>query len=209
MFIDLQQVPEGNCCHQCPVNYSHICSLISNRYLKEIVVKDVQTGEVWHCLCDKWLSITKGSGIVKDIVAVEETTHAKKRLYHFKQTSSREFRSEHIWISVFTKPPNSNFTRVQRLTCAFAILMATMLTNIMFHGIPVDDPEYQLDYGEFSFSLVDIVIGIESSLIVFPLNLLIILMFEHTKPKPDVIKADEIEESIGLKIKNSFRYMMI
>ena len=184
---------------------------MSNRYLKEVVVKDLQTGVVWHCLCNKWLSMTEGRGTLAVVVAMEDETYAKEHFYQFMQTSSRDIRNGHIWISVFTKSANSNFTHVQRLTCALAILMATMLTNIMFHGIARGDPEHHIGYGDFHFLLADIMIGIESSLIVFPINLVIILMFEHTKPKQNmVIKADEIQErySFSEKNKKAFRYMI-
>ena len=180
--------------------------------MKEIVVKDVQTDEVWHCLYDEWLSVDKGLGTIQaDIPAIEDETYAKKRFYQFMQTSSRDFRNGHIWISIFSKPPISDFTRTQRLTCALGILMTTMLTNIMFHGIPRDDPQYQIDYGDFHVSIVDFVIGIESSLIVFPINLLIILMFKYIRPKADmVIQADDFEDKIDLPDKNktSCRYMV-
>ncbi|XP_041369726.1 polycystic kidney disease protein 1-like 2 [Gigantopelta aegis] len=162
-------------------------------YLKEIVVKDVQTEEVWHCVYDEWLSIDKGLGTLQaDIPAIEDATFAKKRFYQFMHTTSRDFRNGHIWISIFSKPPTSHFTRIQRLTCALCILLSTMLTNIMFHGIPRDDPKDQIDYGDFHLSLVDFVIGIQSALIVFPVNMIIILLFKLTNPKPDtVLKSEE------------------
>ncbi|XP_041369934.1 polycystic kidney disease protein 1-like 2 [Gigantopelta aegis] len=178
-------------------------------YLKEIVVKDVQTEEVWHCVYDEWLSVDKGLGTLQaDIPAIEDATFAKKRFYQFMHTTSRDFRNGHIWISIFSKPPTSRFTRIQRLMCALCILLSTMLTNIMFHGIPRDVPEYQIDYGDFHLSLVDFVIGIQSALIVFPVNTIIILLFKLTNPKPDtVLKSEEpVDDKMKLpeKKKNIF-----
>ncbi|XP_041373429.1 polycystic kidney disease protein 1-like 2 [Gigantopelta aegis] len=170
-------------------------------YLKEIVVKDVQTEEVWHCLYDEWLSLDKGLGTLQaDIPAIADATFAKKRFYQFMHTTSRDFRNGHIWISIFSKPPASRFMRTQRLMCALCILLSTMLTNIMFHGIPRDDPEYQVDYGDFHLSLVDFVIGIESALIVFPINLIIILLFKLTKLKPDTVleSGEPVDDTIKL-----------
>ena len=155
----------------------------------------MQTDEVWHCLYDEWLSVDKGLGTIQaDIPAIANATYAKKRFYQFMQTTSRHFRNGHIWISIFSKPLTSNFTRVQRLTCALCILLTVMLSNIMFHGIPRDDPEDQIDHGDFHLSLVDFVIGIESSLIVFPINLIIIYMFVFSKQRPDAVLNSDISD---------------
>ncbi|XP_041368276.1 polycystic kidney disease protein 1-like 2 isoform X2 [Gigantopelta aegis] len=190
-------------------------------YLKEIVVKDVQTDEVWHCLYNEWLSVDKGLATLQaDIPAVEDAIFVKKRFYQFMQTSSRNFRDGHIWVSIFSKRPSSNFTRIQRLTCALCILLSTMLTNIMFHGIPRGDAEDQIDYGDFHLSLVDFVIGIESALIVFPVNMIVILLFRLTKPKPDTVlmseepvddkmKLDEKKKSIFSKLRLPWYFLYV
>ncbi|KAH3715202.1 hypothetical protein DPMN_057908 [Dreissena polymorpha] len=73
--------------------------------------------------------------------------------------SSKDLRDGHLWFSIFSKPPQSQFTRVQRLTCTLSLLLTTMLTNLMFYGIPTDDPADQVVAGAFKFSLSQIVIG--------------------------------------------------
>ena len=99
--------------------------------------------------------------------------------------STQDLRDGHLWISIFSKPAKSTFTRVQRLTCALSLLLTTMFTNIMFYGIPTDDPEDQVgEAGGITISLSSIIIGIESSLIMFPINLLILQLFLKVKQKP-------------------------
>ena len=39
---------------------------------------------------------------------------------------------------------HSTFTRVQRVTCALCLLLTTMLANLMFYGIPSNDPSEQV-----------------------------------------------------------------
>jgi hypothetical protein len=75
-------------------------------------------------------------------------------------TSAQNLRDGHIWISIFYKQASNTFTRVQRLTCCLTLLLTTMLTNLMFYGIPTDDPEDQLVTGGFKLSLSQIVIGL-------------------------------------------------
>lgn len=71
-------------------------------------------------------------------------------IYHsnlFFMKTAKDFRDGHIWFSVISRPPSSNFTRVQRVSCCFSLLLCTMLTSIMFWGIPTDPSEQTMDLG--------------------------------------------------------------
>ena len=39
----------------------------------------------------------------------------------------------HLWFSIFSRPPSNSFTRVQRCTCCFVLLSASMLLNILYY----------------------------------------------------------------------------
>lgn len=38
-----------------------------------------------------------------------------------------------MWFSIFSRPPSTRFTRVQRCTCCFVLLFMTMLLNILYY----------------------------------------------------------------------------
>lgn len=61
--------------------------------------------------------------------------------------ASKDFSDGHLWYSVISRPPSSAFTRVQRVSCCFSLLLCTMLTSIMFYGIPSDPSEQTMDLG--------------------------------------------------------------
>lgn len=65
----------------------------------------------------------------------------------FFMKTAKDFRDGHIWFSVVSRPPCSTFTRVQRVSCCFSLLLCTMLTSIMFWGIPTDPSEQTMDLG--------------------------------------------------------------
>ena len=118
------------------------------------------------------------------IEAVTEEEMKHKQKHNFMMKSTNDLRDGHLWLSIFSKPARSSFTRVQRLTCALCLLLMTMLTNIMFYGIPTDDPEDQAGMvGGITISLSAIIIGIECALIMFPINLLILQLFLKVKPR--------------------------
>ncbi|CAF4438858.1 unnamed protein product [Adineta steineri] len=44
----------------------------------------------------------------------------------------------HLWFSIFSRPPSNKFTRVQRCTCCFVLLFASMLLNIMYYDLSAE-----------------------------------------------------------------------
>ncbi|KAL8618843.1 hypothetical protein ACOMHN_000850 [Nucella lapillus] len=113
-------------------------------FLKEIFVQDINKGHIWHCMYNDWLSVEHGDGeLCVEVPALTSEEVHSKRLYQIVLKTSLNFRQSHIWIGIALKPPYSPFTRVQRLTCALCLLMTTMLSSLMFYGIPSNDPEDQ------------------------------------------------------------------
>ncbi|XP_052253740.1 uncharacterized protein LOC127860029 isoform X33 [Dreissena polymorpha] len=165
-------------------------------YLNHVNVRDVQTRNSWTFIYNDWLAVDGDAfwQISATIKAVTEEETRLKTKYNFMIQSSRGIRDGHLWLSIFTKAPMSTFTRVQRLTCALSLLLTTMLTNLIFYGVPTDDPAQQVQDGAFRLSFSQIVIGIESSLIMFPVNLIIILLFIKVKPKS---RKSAIKPSFG------------
>ncbi|XP_066287704.1 polycystin-1-like protein 2 [Branchiostoma lanceolatum] len=118
-----------------------------------------------------------------------------------------DFRDGHLWFSVLGRPAYSSFTRVQRLSCCLSLLLCTMLTNIMFFGKgetfakppPVDILGFEV---QFPLSWGQIIIAVESALIVFPVNLAIVQIFRYCGQRPKNEKRNEKGET-EKKAKNS------
>ena len=51
----------------------------------------------------------------------------------FSQTTRKNLGDEHIWFSVVARPPQSRFTRVQRVCCCLCLLYTSMLGNALFY----------------------------------------------------------------------------
>lgn len=148
--------------------------------------------------------------------------------------TSKGFQDGHIWYSVFSRSPRSSFTRAQRVSCCFSLLLCTMLTSIMFWGVPKDPAEQKMDLGnnhyhwlgrkikrrqnleagqlntwafsqdadlmvpaviftlslcliltgKIEFTWQEVMIGFESSLLMFPINLLIVQIFRNVRSRP-------------------------
>ncbi|XP_029466487.1 polycystic kidney disease protein 1-like 2 [Rhinatrema bivittatum] len=93
-------------------------------------------------------------------------------------------RDEHVWISILNHPIRSPFTRVQRVSCCMCLLLCTIVINLMFWELPQGSYPDLIHVGTFSITWKDIMIGFESALLMFPVNLLIIFIFRNTKSRP-------------------------
>ena len=89
----------------------------------------------------------------------------------------------HIWFSVMKRPPNNPFTRVQRCTCCFVLIYCSMMASLMFFGQAAED-EIEFHIGPITIGSSQISIGVQTGLVIAPVNLLIVFIFRSVKPKP-------------------------
>ncbi|KAK3562032.1 hypothetical protein QTP86_024799 [Hemibagrus guttatus] len=152
-------------------------------FLQKVTVQDLQTRQVWHFLCNTWL---KGSG---DTPCKRTFNPAKKNeitsfgnLFHAR--TSTGFRDEHIWMSIVNPPRHSPFSRVQRVSCCMCLLLCTMVINIMFWNIPKDgESPVIVKLGTFELTWQQIMVAVESALLMFPVNILIVTIFRSIQPR--------------------------
>ncbi|KAI8502519.1 hypothetical protein Bbelb_201070, partial [Branchiostoma belcheri] len=165
-------------------------------YLNKIVVIDCDKDDKYTFICDKWLAVEEGDGKVDRLLAIATEKELSSIGNVFSSKTSKDFRDGHLWFSVMGRPAYSRFTRVQRLSCCLSLLLCTMLTNIMFFGRgetfpkppPVDILGFEV---QFPLSWGEIVIAVQSALIVFPVNLAIVQIFRHCGQRPKREKKNE------------------
>ncbi|NXO04337.1 PK1L2 protein, partial [Rhinopomastus cyanomelas] len=153
-------------------------------YVNRVLVHDLAWDQKWYFLCNSWLAIDIGECVLDKVfpVATEQDMKQFSNLFYMK--TSEGFQDGHVWYSVFSRSPRSPFTRAQRVSCCFSLLLCTMLTSIMFWGVPKDPAEQKMDLGKIEFTWQEVMIGFESSLLMFPINLLIVQMFRNIRPRP-------------------------
>ena len=161
-------------------------------YFSHATISDRQTGKTWTFLSNTWFALEKGDGKIDRLLFPISPLETKTFKYSLNSRGSKNFSEGHLWLSVVTKPPWSKFTRVQRATCCLSLLMSAMLANALFYRTDkVADPTIQI--GPLKFSWRQIVVGIESALIVTPVNLLIMALFKNSSEKP-LSKVDATEK---------------
>ncbi|XP_043987289.1 polycystic kidney disease protein 1-like 2 [Gambusia affinis] len=152
-------------------------------FVGNVLVQDLQTEQKWYILCNSWLAVDMGDCCLDKLFPVSTEMDLKKFSNLFFMKTAKDFSDGHLWFSVISRPPSSNFTCVQRVSCCFSLLLCTMLTSIMFYGIPTDPSDQVMDLGHFEFTWQQFMVGVQSSLIMFPINILIVSVFRNTRPR--------------------------
>uniref|UniRef100_K7F7G5 Polycystin 1 like 2/pseudo n=1 Tax=Pelodiscus sinensis TaxID=13735 RepID=K7F7G5_PELSI len=152
-------------------------------YVNRVLVHDLVQDQKWYFLCNSWLAIDVGECVLDKVFPVATEQDMKQFSNLFFMKTSKGFQDGHIWYSIFNRSPRSVFTRAQRVSCCFSLLLCTMLTSIMFWGVPKNPAEQKMDLGKIEFTWQEVMIGFESSLLMFPINLLIVQIFRNIRPR--------------------------
>uniref|UniRef100_A0A8C5H9L6 Polycystic kidney disease protein 1-like 2 n=1 Tax=Gouania willdenowi TaxID=441366 RepID=A0A8C5H9L6_GOUWI len=172
-------------------------------YVNKVMVQDLETGQKWHFLCNSWLAVDVAECTLDKVFPVATEMDLKRFSNLFFMKTAKDFRDGHIWFSVISRPPSSTFTRVQRISCCFSLLLCTMLTSIMFWGIPTDPSEQTMDLGHIEFTWQQVMIGVQSSIIMFPINLLIVSIFRNTRPREKSSKRESSRQGKTVRVSPS------
>ena len=157
-------------------------------FVEKVTIRDRQTEEEWTFPINRWLAVEKGDGLTEVDV---KCGSVGSFLDQVRSRFGRKIADSHLWMSVFGKACNSTFTRVQRASCCLTVLFSAMIANAMFYNIG-GESEGVIQVGPFKFSWRQIVVGVQSGIIVAPVNILIVVLFKSSKPRRK--KADKYKE---------------
>lgn len=182
----------GFCTKYCWMTYKlgqgGIFVIFSMQYLSYVVFKSMIKYSFMFCfrftfLCDKWLAVEQDDGMVERIISV--TSHQTLTSYDQLISDHARFNAteNHLWLSMIIRPQQSTFTRVQRLTCAYALLFLTMITSCMFFRTDNEVRPNQVSIGIIKFSLTTLYVSFISILIATVPIFIVTFIFKKSRPK--------------------------
>lgn len=162
-------------------------------FLLDVVITELESQQKWYFIANRWLAVEKGNGEVDFHINASNKKEASRFKNLFYSRVSRRLADGHLWISVLARPPQSSFTRTQRLSCCMSVFFSAMITNAMFYdfGEAAQDT-FQL--GPLTMSWTQVRIGIQSAMIALPVNAVIVAIFRNVKPKKKQNKDSNLEE---------------
>ena len=149
-------------------------------FLEDVTIFDKQADRSWTFPHNRWLALEKEDGVIERVLSLAPNQTAFK--YEVSKRWWKGLTESHKWISVATKPSINRFTRVQRASCCLSVLLSAMLANAMFYRLD-GKTEQVIQVGPLKFSWEQVVIGVESALIVNPINIVIAVLFQKGSEK--------------------------
>ncbi len=118
-------------------------------FLKYVIVHDLQTRKKNYFLCQKWLACEKGDGQISRVLPLAGQKQKTELKYLLSKQTKQKISDGHMWLSIFARPVQSSFTRLERVTCCFVLLYVSMLANIIYYGGTQDAKNGGLEIGPF------------------------------------------------------------
>ena len=153
-------------------------------FLDYVVIRSKDTGDDWKLVCNQWFSPERDDGKIIRKLLVKRTNSFPKFQDEFRSTLSGALYESHLWMSSVTKRAGNSFTRAQRVTCCLCVVLTAMLANAMFFNLG-GEPESTIKIGPLKVSMRQIIITIQSCLIIAPINFLIVAIFKNARPTFD------------------------
>ena len=152
-------------------------------------------------MCDKWLAVEQDDGMIERVLPVCNTDALSSYDQLISQHARFNATENHLWLSMLIRPQKSNFTRVQRLSCALALLFLTMIASAMFYRDSANVQPSQVSIGILRFSLTSLYTSFMSILIATIPMIAITMIFKKSRgPKNQGVRGD-IEANFLEKIR--------
>ncbi|UJR10866.1 hypothetical protein I4U23_015053 [Adineta vaga] len=156
-------------------------------FLKYIIVRDLQTMEKSYFICQQWLAVDKGDGKIERVLPVSNYQQMRTLVYSLSHKAYHRLSDDHLWFSIFSRPPATYFTRVQRCICCFVLLFTVMLLDILYYQHEEEkshEPITNLfSIGPFHFTKQQIIIGIITDVLIFIPSTLLVTFFRRIQQR--------------------------
>ncbi|CAF0948943.1 unnamed protein product [Adineta ricciae] len=161
----------------------------SSWFLKYLIIRDLQTMQKFHFICQRWLAVEKDDGKIERLLPIATEMEKSTFSYVLAKKSYHSISDSHLWFSIFSRPPSSKFTRVQRCTCCFVLIMVSMFLNIMYYDLTNEAKtntamnSVGIRIGSFSLTFEQVIIGIIVELMALVPSLLLVQLFRRLRPR--------------------------
>uniref|UniRef100_A0A8C3IJ70 Polycystin family receptor for egg jelly n=1 Tax=Chrysemys picta bellii TaxID=8478 RepID=A0A8C3IJ70_CHRPI len=149
-------------------------------FLSRVKVENMYTKEFWLFICRKWLALDKDDRLLERSFVVTHPRVPLAKMDYFFINIANDLVDSHIWLSVFAQVVTGSFNRLQRLSCCLAVLLCTLLINIMFFNANKNKEVVSIHLRY----LISVIIGIESALVTIPVQMIITALFKYSQKEP-------------------------
>nr|XP_034378219.1 polycystic kidney disease protein 1-like 3 [Arvicanthis niloticus] len=151
-------------------------------YVSRVIVSDMTVKKKWHFQCDCWLALDLGNCERDRVFTPASRSQLSSFRHLFSSTIIEKFTQDYLWLSVATRHPWNQFTRIQRLSCCMTLLLCDMIINVMFWKMGGATTKRGEQLGPLAVTLSELLISIQTSIILFPIHLIFGRLFQFVHP---------------------------
>ena len=149
--------------------------------------------------CGKWLSLTKADGKSYKRIPVIANEDLKSFKHLIKNHLRLNMFESHTWVSVFSRPNISRFSRVQRLSTCLSVLFLAIVTSAMWFGTITDqDTDSGFRIGPIRLTYQQFFVGLMSSIIIVIPNLMITTIFKRARVRSSRVQIVDLLKKMRL-----------
>ncbi len=164
----------------------------SSWYLKYLIIRDLQTMEKFHFICRRWFAVEKDDGKIERLLPIANEIEKKNFSYILSKRTYHSISNDHLWFSIFSRPPSNRFTRIQRCTCCFVLFFISMFLNIMYYDLSQDTTTANvtgLSLGPIYLSSEQVLIGVIVELFGLIPSILLVQFFRRIRTRQEKHKS--------------------
>ncbi|KAM4623628.1 polycystin-1 [Polymixia lowei] len=158
-------------------------------YVQHVVVWDPQTDHMFFFLVEDWLSVEndKDGTVEKEVLA-----SCPEELSQFRRVLSSQLlfgmMERHLWVSLWTRPAHSRFTRGQRVTCSALLLHLYLALGALWYGAVGAEGLSGPVSAHLPVNAETVAMGMTVAALAFPLQCLLCFLFRkaHSQVVVDV-----------------------
>jgi hypothetical protein len=154
-------------------------------------------------------AVEKDDGQIDRLLTVASKKQKRNAIQLAKKQIKGRLSDKHLWLSVFTRPVHSSFTRLDRVVCIFFLLYLHMLMDVMWYGLDKkEDLTAGWTIGPVHLTAQSIGIGIIGALLTIPPTLILKILFEKSKRRVNQLEKMEkiLNKENHIKIKRFGRH---
>ncbi|NXC14669.1 PKDRE protein, partial [Corythaeola cristata] len=148
-------------------------------FLSRAKVENMSTRKTWFFMCRKWLSLEKGDRLLERTFSVTDPKTPLPRIDYFLINLANSLTERHLWLSIFAHTLTGTLSRLQRLSSCLAILLLSLLVNIMFFNVHKNQ-----EFPKHVRYLRSVTVGIQCALLTIPVEMIITALFKYSQKKP-------------------------
>ena len=142
--------------------------------------------EKYHFICQRWFALEKDDGKIERVIPVADRYEKDEFSYLLSKQMYHSLSDEHLWFSIFSRPPSNQFSRLQRCTCCFVLLFISMFFNIIYYDLLKEDStinNVSLTFGPLFLTLQQVLIRIIIEFLSLFIGILLVQFFRRVRSR--------------------------